>query len=117
MGLVLSSSDNKNQTNSVYDIFCIPAGLLRFRAPLVTQPENIRSIIRVDKAGKVQSIHQSDRLTEFSLINTMIVVSGKIILINKQIMITIQFPEFAINYVKVFVTEIGHDLIDIFLLF
>lgn len=50
VGLVLSSSDNKNQTNSVYDIFCIPAGLLRFRAPFVTQPENIRSIIRVDSA-------------------------------------------------------------------
>lgn len=52
VGLVLSSSDNKNQTNSVYDIFCIPAELLRFRAPLVTQPENIRSIMRVDSAEK-----------------------------------------------------------------
>lgn len=50
VGLVLSSSDNKNHTNSVYDIFCIPAGLLRFLAPLVTQPEKIRSMMRVDRA-------------------------------------------------------------------
>lgn len=33
----------------MYDIFCAP-GPVRFRTPFVTHPENIRSIIRVDKA-------------------------------------------------------------------
>lgn len=47
----------------------------------------------------------------------MVVVPCQIVLIDEQIMIPIQFPEFAINYVKMFVTEIGHDLIDILLLF
>lgn len=47
----------------------------------------------------------------------MVIVSSKIVLINEKIMISIQFPKFAIDYVKVFVAEVGHDLVDIFFLF
>lgn len=94
----------------------MPAGLLRFLAPLVTQPEKIRSIMRVDRAESfilLKNCFSNDGIYNF----TVVIVSGKIVLINEQIMITIQFPKFAINYVKVFVTEIGHNLIDIFFLF
>lgn len=104
----------------MYDIFCIPAGLLRFRAPLVTQPEKIRSIIRVDRAvwkSKLLNNLNSRSGTGNDFYFTMIVVPCKIILIDEKVMITIQFPEFAINNVKVFITEIGHDLIDILFLF
>lgn len=40
---------------------------------------------------------------------------GKIVLINEEIMITIQLPEFTINHIEMFVTEIRHDLIDVVL--
>lgn len=53
VGCVLSSSDSRNQTNSVYDILlAFPDA--RFLAPFVTQPTNIRSMIRVDKAVTVE---------------------------------------------------------------
>lgn len=47
----------------------------------------------------------------------MVVVAGQVVLIDKQIVISIQFPEFTVNYVEMFVTEVGHYLVDIFLLF
>lgn len=49
--------------------------------------------------------------------HTVVVVAGQVVLINKQIVVSIQFPEFAVNHVEMFVTEVGHYLVNIFLLF
>ena len=45
----------------------------------------------------------------------MIVVTGQIFLVDEQIVILVQFPELAVDDVKVFVAEEIRDLIDVVL--
>lgn len=47
----------------------------------------------------------------------MIIMSGQILFIDEQIVIPVQFPKLAINDVKMFVTKILGDLIDVFFFF
>lgn len=47
----------------------------------------------------------------------MIVVPCQIVLINKQVMVAIQFPKFTIDDIEMFVAEVCHNLIDILLFF
>lgn len=35
---------------------------------------------------------------------TMIIVSGEVVLVNKQVMVSVQFPEFAVDHVEMLVT-------------
>lgn len=46
----------------------------------------------------------------------MIIVSRQIVQINEQIVVAIQLPEFTVNHIEMFVTEIGHNLVDILFL-
>lgn len=46
----------------------------------------------------------------------MIVVAREVLLINVEVVISIEFPELAVDNVKVLVAEVRHDLIDVFFL-
>lgn len=45
----------------------------------------------------------------------MIVVSRQIILVYVQVVVAVQFPELAIDDIKVLVAEESHDLVDVLL--
>ena len=47
---------------------------------------------------------------------TVIVMSRQVFSVNEQVMILVQFPEFAINDIKVLITKEFGDLINIILL-
>lgn len=44
---------------------------------------------------------------------TVIIVSRKIHFVNEEIVITVQLPEFAVDHVEVFITEVSGHLIDV----
>ena len=49
--------------------------------------------------------------------NTVIVVPGQILLVDKEVVVLVQLPELAVNDVKMFVAEEIGDLVDVFFLF
>lgn len=49
--------------------------------------------------------------------NTVIVVTSQIFLIDKEVVIFIEFPKLAIDDVEMLVTEVVSDLVNIFLFF
>lgn len=48
---------------------------------------------------------------------TMVVVFGQVLGVDEEVMVSVQLPEFAVNYIKVLVREIICDLIDVVLFF
>lgn len=48
---------------------------------------------------------------------TMVVVSGQVLGVDEEVMVSVQLPEFAVNDVKVLIREIICDLIDVVLFF
>lgn len=48
---------------------------------------------------------------------TLIVVSSQIFLVYVEVMVSVQFPEFAINDIEMLIRKIISDLIDVFFLF
>lgn len=51
------------------------------------------------------------------LLVTVVVVSGQVLLVNEQVMVSIQLPELTVNDVEVFVAEVLSDLINVLLVF
>ena len=49
--------------------------------------------------------------------NTVVVVTSQIFLVDKEVVIFIQLPKFAVDDVEMLVTEIVGDLIDVFFVF
>ena len=49
--------------------------------------------------------------------NTVIVVPGQILLVDKEVVVLVQLPELAVNDVKMLVAEEIGDLVDVFFLF
>lgn len=49
--------------------------------------------------------------------NTVIVVPGQILFVDKEVVVLVQLPELAVNDVKMFVAEEIGDLVDVFFLF
>lgn len=47
----------------------------------------------------------------------MVVVSGQVLGVDEEVMVSVQLPEFAVNDIKVLVREIICDLIDVVLFF
>lgn len=47
----------------------------------------------------------------------MVVMSRQILLVNEQVVVAVQLPELAVDDVEVLVAEVGHDLVDVLLLF
>lgn len=45
--------------------------------------------------------------------HTVIVVPCQIVLIDEKVMVAIQFPEFTIDDIEMFVAKVCHDLIDV----
>lgn len=51
------------------------------------------------------------------LILTVVIVLRKVRLIDKQIVIPIELPEFTVDHVEMLVAEVGGDLVDVLLVF
>ena len=47
---------------------------------------------------------------------TMVIVSGQVFSVNKEVMVLVEFPELAVDHVEVLVAEEVRNLIDVLLL-
>lgn len=91
----------------------------------MTAPENIRSIILEDNAVVCWRSKKKKGSDDYGAedkkllieMNTVIVVTSQIFLIDKEVVIFIEFPKLAIDDVEMLVTEVVSDLVNIFLFF
>jgi len=47
----------------------------------------------------------------------MIAMAREVVAINEEVVVAIELPKLAVNNVKMFVTEVGRDSVDVVLLF
>lgn len=52
----------------------------------------------------------------YAYVFTMVIVAGEIFGVDEEVMVSVQLPEFTINYIEVFIREIICDLINVILL-